>query len=107
MRKRFISLTAMIAMIAGLSIYVGCSNGNISIREESLLEENWGRSFESAKYNQILNPEARKKESPVEELDGQAAQQTMEQYRKSFGEKPGSSTYNVNIGAITPGKQAQ
>ena len=104
MRKALISL---IAMIAALSIYAGCSNGNISIREESLLEENWGRSFESAKYNQILNPEARKKESPVEELDGQAAQQTMEQYRKSFGEKPGSSTYNVNIGAITPGKQAQ
>ena len=104
MRKALISL---IAMIAALSIYAGCSNGNIAIREESLLEENWGRSFESAKYNQILNPEAGRKEAPVKELDGQAAQQTVEQYRKGFGAKPGSSTYNVNIGAITPGKQAQ
>ena len=104
MRTRFL---ALIVMIAALSIYGGCSKGNISIREESLLEENWGRSFESAKYNQILNPEAGKKEERVEELDGEAAQQAVEQYRKSFGGKPGSSTYNVNIGAITPGKAAQ
>ena len=104
MRKGLIWL---IAMIAAVTIYAGCSNGNIAIREESLLDQNWGRSFESAKYNQILNPEAGKNEQPVDELDGQAAQQTVEQYRKGFGAKPGTSSYNVNIGAITPGKQAQ
>jgi hypothetical protein len=104
MKTRFLTL---IAMIAALWLYAGCSNGNVSVREESLLENNWGRSFESAKYNQILNPDAGKKEEPVEEIDGQAAQQTVEQYRKSFGKSPGPNTYNVNIGAITSGKQAQ
>lgn len=110
-------ILTLIAMIAALSIYAGCSNGNINMRgEESLLEQNWGRAFESAKYNQMLNPDAENKEASVEVLDGQAAQQTVEQYRKAFGGKTGGSTTgysasNVNTGAMTPGttpgKQAQ
>jgi hypothetical protein len=113
MRTRFFSV---IVMIAAFSTCLGCSNGNISIREESLLDRNWGRSFESAKYNQILDPDAGKKEEPVKELDGRAAQRTTDQYLKSFGGESGGSstgggTSNVNMGAmtpgITPGKQAQ
>ena len=35
------------------------------VARESQLDKNWGRSFESARYNQILNPEAGKNLEPV------------------------------------------
>ena len=49
-----------------------------------LLEQNWGRSFETMKQNQILNPEAGKDLSPVVGLDGNAANTNMNSYRKRF-----------------------
>jgi hypothetical protein len=49
-----------------------------------MLDKNWGNSFESAKQSQILNPEAGKNQDPVVGLDGQAAGNNMEKYRKGF-----------------------
>jgi hypothetical protein len=51
----------------------GCAQFNIS-DSETLLEKNWGRSYESARYHQILNPEAEKHLKPVEGLSGPAAE---------------------------------
>ena len=84
------------AVVAVMVLLVGCSscanNASVMTPTESRLGENWGRSVESAKFNQILNPEAGKKLDPVTGLDGQAADTEVQKYRKSFSEKTSTST---------------
>ena len=65
-------------------MFTGCQGTTISTQTESMLDENWGTAFESAKYNQILNPEAGKNNTPVEGIDGEAAEKNIEKYKKSF-----------------------
>ena len=62
-----LSITIVTAIIA-IGCF-GCAQFNLA-DTESQLDKNWGRSFESAKYNQILNPEAEKNLDPVEGLSG-------------------------------------
>jgi hypothetical protein len=66
--------------IAGL---IGCTQ-NVSEKKsiDSLLDRNWGRSFESAKYNQTLNTDAGKIANPVEGLEGPVGERIMEGYMK-------------------------
>ncbi len=71
----------LIGLIATLLIFSGCGP------RETMLDRNWGNSFESAKQSQILNPEAGKNPDPVVGLDGQAAEITIEEYRKGFKNK--------------------
>jgi hypothetical protein len=76
----------LIGLITALSVFSGC--GMFSQRE-TMLDRNWGRSLETAKQGQILNPGAGKNPEPVVVvgLDGQAAAAGMEKYRKGFKEK--------------------
>jgi len=68
----------------------GCA-GNLPESERvQNLEMNWGKSFESAKKNQILNPDAGKSLEPVVGLNGEAAEHGVDKYKESFkkeGEK--------------------
>ncbi len=82
----------IIGLIAALLIFSGC--------EATLLDKNWGKSFESAKSDQILNPEAGQNLNPVVGLDGQAAERTLETYRKGFEQKESEKAYNLNLGSI-------
>ena len=85
-----LSKMGVIALAALLAIGIfGCSKGNISnpAQQESLLDENWGRSFEAAKHNQTLNPEAEKNLKPVEGLQGPAAERIMDGYIKGGEQK--------------------
>ena len=86
MLKRTIAITAVCALLA---LFSGCSGtaGNNPFREETLLDKNWGRSVETAKYNQTLDPEAGKNALPVEGLDGKAAGYAVDKYDNSFKEK--------------------
>lgn len=70
-----------------LILFAGCSGPGQLYREETALDQNWGRSVESAKFNQILNPEAGKSLKPVEGLSGDAAGYTVDKYENSFKEK--------------------
>jgi hypothetical protein len=80
----------VIGLIAASSIFSGCA------QRETMLDRNWGRSYESAKFNQILNPEAGKNLEPVVGLDGQAADTALESYRKQFGQaKETTFTFSV------------
>jgi hypothetical protein len=74
---------------------IGCSNGNISLQGETGLDKNWGRSYETAKYNQIANPDAGKKTTPVEELEGNAAENTVEGYQESFKQSKDQEVVNI------------
>ena len=86
MLKRTIAITVVCAVLA---LFAGCSGpaGNNPFREETLLDKNWGRSVETAKYNQTLDPEAGKNALPVEGLDGKAAGYAVDKYDNSFKEK--------------------
>lgn len=71
----------LIGLTAALLISSGCS------AKETMLSRNWGSSFESAKSNQILDPEAGKNLDPVLGLDGQAVGISMEKYRQGFNKE--------------------
>jgi hypothetical protein len=81
----------LIGLTAALLISSGCS------AKETMLNRNWGSSFESAKSNQILDPEAGKNLDPVVGLDGHAAGISMEKYRQGFKkEKPEGLSITIN-----------
>jgi len=64
------------------------------------VERDFSTSFNLAKLNQTLNPEAEKNIEPVTGLDGKSAQATIEKYRKDF-EKPAPSTpFVLNLGSM-------
>ena len=95
MRVRY--LTFIIVIIA-LAISLGCAGK--PAQRETMLDKHWGSSFESAKYNQLLNPDAGKNLDPVVGLDGAAAQQTMDRYREGSQGKAQKKVYNLNLGTI-------
>lgn len=81
------------SLIVGGSIIIGCAG-------PSMLDQNWGRSVETARYSQTLNPEAEKNLEPVEGLDGKSAQNTMEAYQKGFMKQEKSSGYDIKVTGI-------
>lgn len=58
------------------------------------LDENFGRSLETARYNQTLNVDAAENLEPVEGIDGEKAMNTVSDYRKA-------SSQNKTSGGIT------
>jgi hypothetical protein len=68
--------------------------------EPTLLERNWGKAHETAKFNQTLNPNANKNLSPVEDLDGKGAENSIETYRKSFEVDREPAVYDINLPGI-------
>lgn len=51
---------------------------------ETLSQRNWGKSYETATYNQMLNPEANETKKLVGTMDGQAAMNSLQKYRTGF-----------------------
>jgi hypothetical protein len=90
-------LTFIIVIIA-LAISLGCAGK--PAQRETMLDKYWGSSFESARYNQLLNPDAGKNLDPVVGMDGAAAGQTMDRYREGFKAGPSKNVYNLNVGTI-------
>jgi hypothetical protein len=78
MLKRAIRVILGAAMAVA---FFGCVK-NYSTGGNTELDRNWGKSYETAKYHQILNPEAGKNQEPVEGLDGRADERIMEGYIK-------------------------
>jgi len=82
------SLT-IIGIISAVSISFACSG------TETLSQRNWGKSYETATYNQMLNPDADKNLKPVDSLDGQAVENDLQRYRDSFKEKEEPQPVNL------------
>ena len=87
-------LSKFAKIILGTLVTVGI----FGCAQQSVLNDNWGRSFESARYNQILNPEAGKNLEPVVGLEGPAAERIMEGYISGDATKQKSSS---EIGIVT------
>ena len=64
----------------------------------SLVQGDYGNSYNMAKHNQILNPDAAKDLEPVTGFDGKAAQKTTERYRKDFEKPAPPPTYVLGVG---------
>ena len=87
--------TISIALLILLPALLGCSENNAYLQRESLLDQNWGRSYETQKYSQMLDPDAGKNPEPVVNLDGGASEHNVEKYRESF--KEGEVQENINV----------
>ena len=83
MLKGNIILIVVLAVFSVVSLW-GCAGNLPEGKRMDYLEQNWGKSFESAKKNQILNPEAGKTVEPVIGLDGQVVEHNLENRKKSF-----------------------
>jgi len=68
----------IVGIIAAVSFISACSG------TDTLSQRNWGKSYETAAYNQMLNPDADKTLKPVDSLDGQAAKNVHKKYQESF-----------------------
>lgn len=74
-----------------------CRKPNTFCPGPSRVELDHGTSYNLAKFNQVLNPGAGKTSAPAG-FDGGAAKAAVEQYRKSFEEKPAAPVYSINVG---------
>ena len=79
----------IIGIISAVSMVSACSG------TDTLSQRNWGKSYETAAYNQMLNPDADNTLKPVESLDGQAAENNLQRYRDSFKAKKETQTVNL------------
>lgn len=82
-----------IGLITGGLLLAGCAG-------PTTLDQNWGRSFETARYNQTLNPEAGQSATPVEGIDGASAEQIIETYRHSFTKEEKAAGYDIKLTGI-------
>ena len=83
MLKGNIILIVVLAVFSVVTLW-GCAGNLPEGKRAEILDMNWGKSYESAKKNQILNPDAGKSLEPVVGLDGQAAEHGVNKYKKSF-----------------------
>ena len=89
MLKRSLIIVGIIAVVGMVS---ACSG------TDTLSQRNWGKSYETAAYNQMLNPDADKTLKPVDSLDGQAAENNLQRYRNGFKAKEqNQTTFNFNL----------
>jgi len=80
----------------------GCAGNIPEAQRVDYLNMNYAKSFESAKNNQILNPDAGKNLEPVVGLNGEAAEHGVDKYKKSFEKqamerdvKPSATTFDI------------
>ena len=83
MLKGNIILIVVLAVFSVVTLW-GCAGNLPNGKRAEILDMHWGKSYESAKKNQILNPEAGKSLEPVVGLDGQVAEHGVDKYKKSF-----------------------
>jgi hypothetical protein len=82
----------IVGIIVAVSMLPACSG------TDTLSQQNWGKSYETAVYNQMVNPDADKTINPVDSLDGQAAENNLQKYRDGFKAKEqNQTTFNFNL----------
>ena len=84
----------IIGIITIMLVMLSCS-GTTPSHKETLLERNWGRSYETANYVQLLNPDAEKNLDPVVGLDGNASAYNVDKYQESFKETEPQEIVNI------------
>ena len=63
------------------------------------LDEKFGEAVNTAKAQQIINPDASKNTDPVAGVDGQAANATIDRYHKSYERPPAQpNVFTIGVG---------
>lgn len=76
-----LNIYAITASVALLAITIGgCTT-------PTTVEKNWGRSFETAKTSQILNPEGASRQQPVQGLQGPVVERMLEDHFQGKSDK--------------------
>jgi hypothetical protein len=85
----------LISVLISFAFFFGC---NTFGAREVRIKDNWGRSYETTAFKQIVNPDAGRYSEPIEYLDGQAAEHVYKKYQDGFStpEEP-STVFNLNI----------
>lgn len=82
------------ALIASTTM-VGCATSKTPV-----LDEHFGEAVKAARAQQTLNPDASTTNEAVYGVDGKAADAAIDQYHKSFTEKPASTNvFNIGVGS--------
>ena len=92
MNTRKQSRMRIVAVALLMLILAACSS---PIHEQSLLQKNWGRSYEAQLHLQTADPDAGKRTDPIIGLDGASVDYVLDAYKQSFG--PGKQKNTVNI----------
>ena len=72
---------------------------NSMYQRELVVDNNWGRSYETARFTQIVNPDAGENMPEDRGIDGIAAKHNYDKYQKDFGkEEVPSQIVNINLG---------
>ena len=79
----------IIGVIAITLVVFSCSG------KQTLLDRNWGRSYETARYMQIVDPGAEQNLDPVLGLDGTGAAYNVGKYKESFRKAEQKEIVNI------------
>ena len=94
--------TMLIGLLLGLSVmFLGCAGNLPQTERADVIDTHYGKSLETAKNDQILNPEAGEP-TPVEGFDGKAANAQVEKYREVLKEEQEVKT-SVGVGKSISG----
>lgn len=85
--------------VAALAVIMMLSGG-CATRDATGPGQEYARAYELARYNQILDREARQNLNPVYGLGGREAERSLERYERSFEKEPVRPVYNINVGTI-------
>ena len=92
-------LAVTILAVLFIAALFGCNHYSAYQSQPSELDLNWGRAFETAKYNQYLDPDAGKTTDPVIGREGPIADKIMEgHYEYKVPEK---TTTEYELGDVT------
>ena len=72
---------ATVILLAGSLFLVACA---ASQPRYAKIENNWGRSCETASFTQILHPDAGKTTDPVQGINGEVADSINKKYKEDF-----------------------
>lgn len=84
-----------IGIIIALPVLFGCTS---MTQREALLAKNWGRSYETARFTQIMNPDAGEIMTEEQGLDGIVVGHNYDKYQKDFQkEQDTTKVFNINL----------
>ena len=94
MLKKHLWIILIIGTVAAVSFIFGCS-GRTPFDKHSGTNRNWGKSYDTAIYSQLLNPDADKNLDPVLGLDGTGSEYNVAKYKESFKKAEPKEIVNI------------
>jgi hypothetical protein len=68
------------------------------------LDSRFGEAVNSAKADQIVNPDASQNTDPVAGVDGKAAKAAVDRYHESYKNPPATPVFTIGVGGSSGGQ---